>query len=118
MLYFQDESGVSLTPVLGKTWAKKGKTPKIKVTGNKGGFCVTSAISPAGRMVFRIEKEIIHAEQHIEFLKQIMRQHPFRKIIVIEDNAKPHIAGLVKDFVRENKNRIAVYYLPPYSPDL
>ena len=47
-----------------------------------------------------------------------MRQHPFRKIIVIEDNAKPHIAGLVKDFVRENKNRIAVYYLPPYSPDL
>ena len=97
---------------------KKGKTPKIKVTGNKGGFCVTSAISPAGRMVFRIEKEIIHAEQHIEFLKQIMRQHPFRKIIVIEDNAKPHIAGLVKDFVRENKNRIAVYYLPPYSPDL
>ena len=59
MLYFQDESGVSLTPVLGKTWAKKGKTPKIKVTGNKGGFCVTSAISPAGRMVFRIEKEII-----------------------------------------------------------
>ena len=69
-------------------------------------------------MVFRIEKEIIHAEQHIEFLKQIMRQHPFRKIIVIEDNAKPHIAGLVKDFVRENKNRIAVYYLPPYSPDL
>ena len=39
---------------------KKRKTPKIKVTGNKGGFCVTSAISPAGRMVFRIEKEIIH----------------------------------------------------------
>src|SRR3989344_7125371 len=42
MLYFQDESGVSLIPVLGKTWAKKGKTPKIKVTGNRGGLCVTS----------------------------------------------------------------------------
>lgn len=64
------------------------------------------------------DRLLIYAEQHIEFLKQIMRQHPFRKIIVIEDNAKPHIAGLVKDFVRENKNRIAVYYLPPYSPDL
>ena len=118
MLYFQDESGVSLIPVLGKTWAKKGKTPKIKVTGNKGGFCVTSAISPAGRMVFRIENHTIHAEDHIDFLKQIMKQHPRRKIIVIEDNAKPHIAGLVKDFVRENKRKIAVYYLPAYSPDL
>ncbi len=118
MLYFQDESGVSLIPVLGKTWAPKGKTPKIKVTGNRGGLCVTSAISPAGRMVFRIEKDTIHAEEHIDFLKQIMRQHPHRKIIVIEDNAKPHIAGEVKNFVRDNKNKIAVYYLPTYSPDL
>src|SRR3989338_7941077 len=25
MLYFHDESGVSLTPVLGRTWAPKGK---------------------------------------------------------------------------------------------
>ena len=118
MLYFQDESGVSLIPVLGRTWAKKGKTPKIKVTGNRGGFCVTSAISPAGRMVFRIENHTIHAEDHIDFLEQIMMQHPHRKIIVIEDNAKPHIAGLVKDFVNEHKNKIAVYYLPTYSPDL
>jgi transposase len=118
MLYFQDESGVSLIPVLGKTWAKKGKTPKIKVTGNRGGFCMTSAISPAGRMVFRIENHTIRAEDHIDFLKQIMKQHQHRKIIVIEDNAKPHIAGAVKDFVRDNKKRIAVYYLPTYSPDL
>lgn len=118
MLYFQDETGVSLIPVLGKTWAPKGKTPKVKVTGNKGGFCVTSAISPAGRMVFRIENHTIHAEDHIDFLKQIMKQHTRRKIIVIEDNAPPHTAKLVEDFVEENKNKIAVYYLPTYSPDL
>ena len=118
ILYFQDESGVSLIPVLGKTWAPKGKTPKIKVTGKKGGLCVTSAISPAGHMVFRIENHTIHAEDHIDFLKQIMVHHPHRKIIVVEDNATPHIARLVKDFVNENKNKIAVYYLPTYSPDL
>ena len=118
MLYFQDESGFSLIPVLGKTWAPKGKTPKIKVTGNRGGLCVTSAISPAGRMVFRIEKNTIHAEEHIDFLKQIMGQHPHRKIIVVEDNARPHLAAKVRNFVRENKNKIAVYYWPKYSPDL
>ncbi len=118
MLYFLDESGVSLIPVLGKTWAPKGKTPKIKVTGHKGGLCVTSAISPAGRMVFRIEKETIHGKQHIDFLKQMMRYHPHRKIIVVEDNARPHISGEVRAFVNENKNKIAIYYLPTYSPDL
>ena len=47
-----------------------------------------------------------------------MKQHPHRKIIAIEDNAKPHIAKKVKAFVRDNKNKIAVYYLPTYSPDL
>jgi len=118
MLYFQDESGVSLIPVLGKTWAPKGKTPIVKVTGNRGGLCVTSAISPAGRMVFRIENSTIRAKEHIDFLKQIMKHHRHRKIIIVEDNAKPHIAKEVKDFVKDNKNKIAVYYLPTYSPDL
>ena len=67
MIYFQDESAVKLTAVLGTTWAKKGNTPVVKVTGNRGTICVTSAITHAGRMVFRLEKETIKAKQHIEF---------------------------------------------------
>lgn len=118
MLYFQDESGVSLTAVLGKTWALRGQTPTVKVTGKRGGFCVTSAISPAGKMVFRIEKSRVIADKHIEFLKQIMKQHPNRKIIVVEDRAPPHTAKKVKDFVEENRKRLAVYYLPSYAPEL
>ena len=88
MLYFQDESGVSLTAVLGKTWALRGQTPTVKVTGKRGGFCVTSAISPAGKMV------------------------------VVEDRAPPHTAKKVKDFVEENRKKLAVYYLPSYAPEL
>lgn len=118
MLYFQDESGVSLTAVMGKTWAPKGKTPIVKVTGKKGGFCVTSAISPAGKMVFRIEKEKVTALVHIEFLEQILKHHPRRKIIVIEDNARPHTAQEVKYFVEQHKKRFAIYHIPSYAPEL
>jgi len=118
MLYFMDESGVSLTAVMGKTWAPKGKTPVVRTTGRRGGLCVTSAISPAGKMTFRIEKEKVNADKHIEFLIQIMKQHSNRKIIVIEDNAPSHIAHAVKSFVASQSNRIAIYYLPPYSPEL
>lgn len=118
MLYFQDESGVSLTPVLGRTWAPKGKTPKVFVTGKRGGFCLTSAISPAGKMVFRIEKGKVNADKHIEFLIQLMRQHPNRKIIVVEDNAPSHIAYAVRSFVASQPKKIAIYYLPSYAPDL
>ena len=118
MLYFQDESGVSLTPVLGRTWAPKGKTPKVKVTGNRGGLCVTSAISPAGKLIFRIEKGKINADKHIEFLKKIIKQHPNRKIIVVEDGAPAHRAKKVNEFVEQQMKRFAMYRLPAYAPDL
>jgi transposase len=118
MLYFQDESSVSLVPVLGTTWAKKGETPKIKVTGNRGSICLSSAISPAGRMVFRIEKGNVNSETFIDFLKQIMKNHKWRKIIIVTDNYPAHNSAYVQNFISKNKNKIAVYYLPKYSPDL
>jgi len=118
MLYFQDESGVSLTPVLGRTWAPKGKTPKVMVTGNRGGLCVTSAISPAGKLIFRIEKGKVNADKHIEFLKQIMKQHPCRKIIVIEDRSPVHRAKKVDKFVEQNNKKLAIYRIPSYAPEL
>ena len=118
MLYFQDESSVSLVPVLGTTWAKKGETPKVKVTGNRGSISVSSAISPAGRMVFRIENKNVNSETFIDFLRQIIKNHRWRKIIVIADNSPSHTSKIVRNFIEENKNKIAVYYLPTYSPDL
>lgn len=118
LLYFQDEAGVSLIPVMGKTWAPKGNTPIVKVTGKRGGLCVTSAISPTGKMIFRIEKKRINADVHIEFLEQMLKQHPHRKIIVIEDRAPAHRAKKIKEFVETHKKRLAIYLLPPYSPEL
>lgn len=118
MLYFQDESAVSLAPVLGTTWSPKGKTPKVKVTGNRGSIAVSSAISPAGRMLFRIEKKTVNSETFIDFLKQIIKNHKWRKIIIIADNSPSHTAKAVEKFIKENKTKIIIYFLPTYSPDL
>jgi transposase len=118
MLYFMDESGVSLEPVLGTTWAPIGKTPTIKVTNKRGGLCVTSAISTAGRMVFRIEKTKISSKQHIEFIQQIQKNHSNRKIIIIEDNARPHVSKMVKEYVKSQNKKLMIYYLPVCSPEL
>jgi len=118
ILYFQDEAGVSLIPYLRTTWAPRGETPVIKVTGKKGGICVSSAISPAGRMVFRIEKGRMTAETYIDFLSKIILQHPRRKIVVISDNAPIHKAKLIKEFVLSNEKRISLFHIPAYSPEL
>lgn len=118
MLYFQDEAGVSLIPYIRTTWAPKGKTPVIKITGKKGGICVSSAISPAGRMIFRIEKSRMTAETYVDFLSKIILQHPRRKIVLVSDNAPIHKAKLVKEFVLSNAKRITLFNIPAYSPEL
>jgi transposase len=63
ILYFQDESNVSLTAFLGKTWAPCGETPKAKVTGKRAGIAANSAISRSGHLLFRLlEKRIASKE--------------------------------------------------------
>ena len=42
ILYFQDEANISLTALLAKTWARRGKTPKQPVTGRRGGVSAMS----------------------------------------------------------------------------
>jgi hypothetical protein len=53
ILYFQDEANISLTALLGKTWARRGVTPKQKVTGKRGGVSAMSALTSQGRLIFR-----------------------------------------------------------------
>lgn len=117
-LYFQDETFVSLTPILGKTWAEKGKIVIVELTGKRGGFCISAAITPRGKMLFRIEKGHVIAKTFVDFLEKLRRHHPRRKIIVVADQARPHIAKRVKEYTEANKKSFALYYLPPYSPEL
>ena len=117
ILYFEDESGVSLTPVIGKTWSPIGKTPIVRVTGKRGGVLAMSAISPSGRMCFRLEKRRVNSDVLIEFLNQIGACHRRRKIGIVMDQAPCHTAKKVKAFADSTK-RIKVFHLPPYSPDL
>lgn len=118
IIYFQDETGVSLAPVMGKTWYPIGKTPTVKLTGKRGSFCVSSAISPSGKMIFRTEKGKVNSSTFLAFIKNVRKHHPNRKIIMIIDNAPPHIANKIKQYAEENKSKFYVYYLPSYSPEL
>jgi transposase len=118
LLYFQDECGVSLTAALGTTWAPRGRTPVVRVTGKRGSICVSSAVSPTGRLIFRVEKKRVNATVFIGFLKQLLRHHSNRRIVLVIDRAPAHIAMKTQAFIEENRDRLAVFYLPAYSPHL
>lgn len=116
ILYFQDESNVSLTAFLGKTWAPCGQTPKIKVTGKRGGVAAMSAISKPGHLVFRIHEKRITSEEVIDFLGQMLAYHPRRHLVVVMDQAPPHVSKKTMGYI-EQQRRLHVFHLPKYSPD-
>lgn len=116
ILYFQDEANISLTALLAKTWAPRGKTPKQEVTGRRGGVSAMSAISGSGQLIFRLHDKRIASEEVIEFLDQMLKHHPRRHLVVVMDQAPPHTSKRTRAFVA-GKPRLHVFDLPKYSPD-
>jgi len=117
ILYFEDEAHIALSPVVGKTWAPRGKTPAVKVASKRGGFSAMSAISAGGSLVWRLFDHRIRSAEVIDFLKELLRHHPRRHLVVIMDNASPHCSKLTVDFIK-SQMRLHVFGLPPRSPEL
>jgi len=116
ILYCEDEASISLTALLGKTWAPCGKTPKQRVTGKRGSVAAMSAISARGRLVFRLYDKRITSSEVIEFLQQLLKEHPQRHLVVVMDQAPPHTSKQTQAFIATQR-RLHVFHLPSYSPD-
>src|SRR3972149_373240 len=116
ILYFQDEANVSLTALLGKTWAPCGQTPKQGVTGKRGGVSAMSAITSRGRLIFRLHDKRIASQEVMDFLFQMFRHHRQRHLVVVMDQAPPHTSKATTAFIKAQP-RLHVFHLPKYSPD-
>jgi transposase len=116
ILYCEDEASISLTALLGKTWAPCGQTPKQKVTGKRGSVAAMSAINAQGRLLFRLYDKRITSVEVIEFLRQLLQHHPRRHLVVVMDRAPPHTSKQTEAFIASQK-RLHVFHLPAYSPD-
>jgi transposase len=68
--------------------------------------------------IFVIESESYNAEVFLSFLKDVLKKYPKGKIALVLDNARIHHAKLIQPFLEENKNRLELHFLPPYSPNL
>ncbi len=75
-----------------------------------------SAITNTGKTMFSLYKESVNTDRFIDFLQKVIDSSN-KKVYIIVDNLRVHHAKIVKAWVEENKNYIALYYLPAYSPD-
>jgi transposase len=119
ILYFEDESNISLTPVMGKSWGPIGKKIVHKVTGNRGSLSAISAISNDGRLIFNVfdGNKRFNSDDIIKFLSDMLKNQPRRHLVVVMDRATCHRSAKTKKFI-DSQKRLHVFYLPARSPQL
>jgi transposase len=116
-IFFGDEAGVRSDFHSGTTWGKRGKTPVVSTTGARFGLNLISAISPIGNMRFMVTKGRVGAKVFIEFLKRLIYNSD-RMIFLIVDGHPAHRAKMVSKYLESVKDRLRLFLLPSYSPEL
>ena len=116
-IFFKDESGVRLDFHSGTTWAPKGETPVVRVTGQRFSLNMISAVSPRGELRFMVVRGGVGAAVFINFLKRLVHGRR-RAIFLIVDGHPSHRAKKVKDYVDSLQGKLRLFFLPPYSPEL
>jgi transposase len=117
LIFFADESGIRSDHHAGTTWSPVGQTPVVRATGARYGLNMLSAVNALGHFRFMIVDERVNASVFREFLRRLITGMD-RKIFLIVDGHPVHKAKLVKDFVENNADRIELFFLPPYAPEL
>jgi len=116
-IFFADEAGVRSDFHAGRTWAPRGKTPVVPVTGARFGLNMISAVSPKGQLRFMVVSGRIAAAEFCEFLRRVVHGMK-RKVFLISDGHPVHRSAKVRELAESLKDKLELYYLPPYSPEL
>lgn len=117
LIFFADESGVRSDYHAGTTWAPRGRTPVVKATGARHAMNMISAVNARGHFRFMTVDGGVNGTVFRDFLKRLITGMD-RKIFLIVDGHPAHKAKVVKRFVKAHPDRIELFYLPPYSPEL
>ncbi len=116
-IFFCDEASVRTDHHAGTTWAPVGRTPVVRGTGNRTSVNMISAVSARGKLHFSVIEGNTNAENFIEYLKKLMHDIPGKTFLIV-DGHSAHTAKITRQFVADNKDRLKLFFLPPYSPEL
>jgi transposase len=117
-IHWGDETAVVNTDVRGRSYAPAGKTPvTYAVGGTRQKLSMIATVTNQGKTRWMIIDEAFNSDRLIEFLEALIKDAG-RKVFLILDNLRVHHSKPVKAWVAERKDKIELFYLPSYSPEL
>jgi transposase len=115
-IYWGDETGVSNTANYERGFSPKGQPPVLKVETKRERVSMISAITNKGSVRFMMY-ETMTQQTLIDFMRRLVTDAP-RKVFLILDNLRVHHGKIVAAWLEKNKDKIEVFFLPPYAPEL
>ena len=115
-IQWADETGLSNQANYGKSFAPKGNTPIIPRPAARFSQSMISSVTNQGKLRFMVYDGALNTRVFFEFLKRLIR-NAAHKIFLILDNLRVHRAKIVTAWAKANKDKIELFYLPPYAPD-
>jgi len=103
--------------VRGRSYARKGQTPVVRINHKRHGLSVISTVTHQGTMRWKIFAGALNADILIDFLRRLINGQS-RKRFLILDNLRVHHARPVKDWLARHAQAIEVFCLPSDSPEL
>lgn len=118
VILFGDEASFAQWGSLGYTWALKGVQPTVKTTGIRKAYRVFGLLDCfGGTLYFQGLDGKFNTESYFAFLEGVLA-HFTGHLILIQDNAPYHVSRPLRAFYNAHSDRLTVYQLPAYSPDL
>ena len=126
---FEDEAGQALRPGRACSWAPRGRTPVVRVSGNSGRLSVAgmACVKPGrpGRFFYPGPCPPQAQGRPPEHLRSRLRAPDHRRarcpgapVIVIWDNLSTHRSRKMRAYTEAREDWLTMIQLPAYAPDL
>jgi DDE superfamily endonuclease len=123
VVVFWDESGVSLLPVVRRTWAPVGHTPVIrhrfkwKRASMAAALCYGSHGGGAA-LAFHQQVDAYNTDTLIQALGELRRFLGGEKATLVWDGLPAHRSQAMRAWLRRQRSWLVVEPLPGYAPEL
>ncbi len=116
-IYWGDEMGLRSDHQTGTSYGRKGQTPVIPGTGQRFRCNVISGLTNRGQLAFMVFRETFTHRVFLRFLRRLLR-HARGRVFLLIDRHPAHIAAEVARWVAKRPDRLRLFFLPGYSPEL
>jgi transposase len=119
-MIFADETGFSLQPpVMPHTWAVRGQTPFSRHRMRHWAkLSALVAVAPNPHVWVHLVRRAAVSADVIRFIQAILRSLPRRRVMLLWDGIGPHWSKRTRRALAVHRERLRVYRLPAYAPEL